>query len=216
MTADQKIDPPAADNTVDSAEQDKPLIDPAPAPSAGEGDNTPAPAADSGEDAPLIDPVAGETPEEPEGAPESYEDFSLPDGWELSGEEKDNVHAMFRELNLPQKSAQKLVDYFTKRVLDDKAKMVADAAGRRKEWRVENRNRPDFAVENANVKRAIAKFLVEPDEKALFQDTWLSDHPVFWRVFSRIGAELGEDTPPPKGGEGGAGNSAVSRFPVNL
>lgn len=213
MPEDTSI-PPAADNTVDnSAEQDKPLIDPAP--SAGEG-TPPQAAPEQTEDSPLINPEADAPAEEATGAPESYEDFSLPEGYELSGEEKETVHAMFKELNLPQKSAQKLVDYFSQRMIDDKAKMVADVASRRKGWRAENRNRPEFAVESVNVKKAIAKYLVEPDEKALFMDTWLSDHPVFWRVFSRIGAELGEDTPLPRGGEDNSGNSAVSRFPVNL
>lgn len=213
MVGDE-LTPPAAVDT-DPAAEDTSLIDPAApseaeaAPAAGE---EPASGAD---DKPLIAP--GETQEEkPSAAPENYEDFSLPEGFVLEGEEKETVHALFRELNLTQENAQKLVDYFSRRLTDDKERMINDLSAKRKEWRSGIRNRADFRTEAANVKRAVNRFLTEPDEIELFKDSWLSDHPVFWRVFSKIGAVLSEDTPLPSGGENVQRDTVSQRFPVNL
>lgn len=210
--SEEPLTPPAADNTA-GAEQDKPLMTPEVPAEGSPQTGTPQPAEG---DAPLIDP--GAEPEEAKdtGAPETYGDFTMPEGYTLEGDEKETVHNLFRDLDLSQEKAQKLVDYFTKRTVDDQARMLEELSTRRKGWRAEVRNRPDFATESGHVKRALAKFLVEPDEKELFNNSWLSDHPVFWKVFSRIGAQLGEDAPLTRGGNGESGDSAVKRFPVNL
>lgn len=203
----------AADNTVENADENQPMIAPETAPAEQQTAETQP--AEAGDDAPMIDPE-GEKEKPEEGAPESYEDFKMQEGFVLEGEMKEEVHGLFRELNLSQEKAQKLVDYFSKRVTDDKARMLEDLAVRRKGWRAEIRNRPEFAAESANVKKAAAALLKEPDEVEMFKNSWLSDHPVFWKVFSRIGAWLGEDAPMPKGGDVAEKNSAVTRFPVNL
>lgn len=211
--AEEGMAPAATDNTAGAnEEQNKPLIDPA-VPETEKPQEGGAPP-EGGEEKPLIDPEQRDTVQE--GAPESYDDFSMPEGFVLEGEERDTVHGLFRDLNLSQEKAQKLVDYFSKRVTDDKAKMLEDLASKRKAWRSEIRNRQDHVLEAANVNKALRRYIREPDEVALFKDTWLSDHPVFWKVLSRIGADIGEDTPPPKGSGDNGGDSAVKRFPVNL
>jgi len=84
------------------------------------GDNAPLLNPEAGEpegDAPLLTPDDGEGGDAEEaGAPERYEDFNLPEGFELAGEEKESVFAMFKGMNLSQANAQKLVDYFTNKV----------------------------------------------------------------------------------------------------
>lgn len=49
----------------------------------------------------------------PQGAPEKYEDFKLPDGYKLDPEMNKAATAIFKELNLPQEGAQKLVDFYS-------------------------------------------------------------------------------------------------------
>src|SRR5262245_3138783 len=71
-------------------------------PEAKEGD-APPPEKKEGE---------GETP--PEGAPEKYEAFKLPEGYEFDKDSLTSAQALFKELNLPQASAQKLVDMYVK------------------------------------------------------------------------------------------------------
>jgi hypothetical protein len=55
-----------------------------------------------------------------------------------------------------------------------------------------------------------------PEEKALFTDSWLSDHPVLFGMFVKIGRLLGEDAPLPNGGKGAPDRSAESRFPIKM
>ena len=66
----------------------------------------------------LLDPPAD--PDAPAGAPEKYEDFTLPEGFEMPAELRTEAETLLKELNLPQDKAQKAVDFFT-------AKMKASA-----------------------------------------------------------------------------------------
>src|SRR6266403_1426137 len=59
------------------------------------------------------DPTPPETtPAEPTpGAPEAYTDFTLPEGVKLEGETLKSAQELFKDLNLPQDGAQRLVDF---------------------------------------------------------------------------------------------------------
>lgn len=48
------------------------------------------------------------------GAPEKYEAFTVPDGYELDAKVAEEAGAIFKELGLPQAAAQKLVDFYAK------------------------------------------------------------------------------------------------------
>ena len=52
---------------------------------------------------------------EEEGAPEAYEEFTLPEGVEISEEDLTSFHTLGKELDLTQAQAQELVDYQSKR-----------------------------------------------------------------------------------------------------
>lgn len=52
--------------------------------------------------------------DEPQGAPEAYADFTLPEGYVLEGERMELATSTFKELNLTQAQSQKLVDLFVK------------------------------------------------------------------------------------------------------
>jgi hypothetical protein len=52
------------------------------------------------------------------GAPEKYADFKLPDGFAFDKERLEAAHAQFKELNLTQEGAQKLVDFYAKNALE--------------------------------------------------------------------------------------------------
>src|SRR5687767_9805038 len=55
-----------------------------------------------------------ETKEAKPGAPEKYEAYKLPEGWELAEEVATEANTMFKELGLSQEAAQKLVDFYVK------------------------------------------------------------------------------------------------------
>ena len=100
-------DPPAA-NTAEARTPDgtikdlsantnpSPKEEPKPEPKAD--DKTPAPKADDKTPAPVT------------GAPEKYADFKSPDGFKFDDKFLPQVHTVFKDLNLTQDQAQKLVD----------------------------------------------------------------------------------------------------------
>lgn len=63
------------------------------------------------------------------GAPESYEQFTLPEGLVLEGDRLAMATEIAKELNLSQAGAQKLVDAYSKLALDDASGLVDKVAG---------------------------------------------------------------------------------------
>src|SRR5215471_1468131 len=58
-----------------------------------------------------------ETQEKPAGAPETYSAWTLPQGYELDSGVSDAAGKIFKELNLPQEAAQKLVDFYSEHAI---------------------------------------------------------------------------------------------------
>jgi hypothetical protein len=67
------------------------------------------------------------------GAPESYEAFTLPEGFALDGERHESTVALFKELDLPQATAQKLIDAFCKTSGEDASVLQTLIDGKRQE-----------------------------------------------------------------------------------
>ena len=65
-------------------------------------------------------------------------------------------------------------------------------------------------------KNGLKAVVSDPEEIALFTNSWMSDHPALFNMFVKVGRLLGEDTPLPNGDPAQNGNSAASRFPVKL
>lgn len=201
----------AAGNTVTSDVQDEPMLKPEAVSTGGpQGKET---AEEEEADKPLMTPEGGDEAEKDPGAPEKYEPFKLPEGFALEGEEFEKVSSMLKGMNLSQSHAQELVDYFTRRMTDEKAAGLNALAARRKEWRAEIRQRPDFANERGLVQRGMRAVLTDKDEKELFEDSWMSDHPALWKVFAKIGRLVGEDSLPQGKGERTEQNINLLRFP---
>lgn len=185
---------------------------------APEGTNAPEQGAETGGDEPLLTPGEGgkeETPKE-EGAPEAYSDYEVPEGFSFDEETKAEVDGIFRGLNLSQKQAQQLVDAYAKRVVALKEAEIDALNDRRKQWRAEVRQRPTFAADRAFALKGINAVVTTPEEREMFTDSWMSDHPVVFGMFAKIGRLLGEDTPLPigSGDSASAENINAIRFPV--
>lgn len=181
-----------------------------------EGDTQPA-ATEGADDQPLLTPGVDENGKsELAGAPESYGDFELPEGFAFDDEMKAQVDSLFKELDLSQKGAQKLVDAYTERMIAQKEAELADLADRRKQWRADVRKSPTYAKDKAFAIKGINAVVTTPEERALFKDSWMSDHPALFSMFVKVGRLVGEDTPLPRGGSDVGGGSAVERFPIKL
>lgn len=91
---------------------------------------------------PKPEPKEGDPKPEPvAGAPEKYADFKLPEGYKFDDKELTKATTMFKEMNLSQESAQKLVDHYVENNLQA-AKAPYDAwAKLQKDWGAEIQNR---------------------------------------------------------------------------
>lgn len=128
-----------------------------------------------------------------EGAPETYEQFTTPAGWELNESEHKTYSDLFRELNLTQAQAQKLVDAYNNRTsMRIKAQEVA-VDKQITEWQAEVRKSPDFAQEVQYVRNTIRAINPNEAERLLIENRQFSNNPVIWGMFAKIGKLLSED-----------------------
>lgn len=144
---------------------------------------------------PLLNPEDGKKDEEqkPEGAPEKYSDFSLPEGFTLDEPRLADATALFKELNLPQAAAQKAVDLFCKLAKEQQTQQENELMDMRKQWRNTIQSRPDFREQQALARKGL-RLLVKTDaQKKLFTDSWLQDSPELWDLFVTAGGLVSED-----------------------
>jgi hypothetical protein len=223
---DEPILSPATPDSADAptnADNGAPVNTPTPTPqeaSPAESAAPQPPAADdrqkAGDDAPILEPEeAKDEVSELAGAPENYDDFTMPEGFTLDENGKAEASELFRKLNLSQKGAQTLVDAWIEKATAMKEAELNQLADQRKAWRGEIRNRPTFAADRALAQKGINAVVKTEAERALFQDTWLSDHPAVFSLFVRIGSLVGEDSPGLSGKEQTEQNVNRLRFPIN-
>lgn len=228
MEEDPNVIAAAADNTVPA--EGEPMLDPTPAPvpdaegaaatdKGTEGEQG-GDARKEGADDPILNPDAGKEDgketNEFTGAPESYEAFSLPEGFALDEEGKTQISELFKGLNLSQKGGQKLVDAFTERMVAQKEAELNALTEKRKQWRTAIRQRPQYAADRALAQKGLRAVVSDPEEVALFKDSWMSDHPALFSMFVKVGRLVGEDSPLPAKESHENPETATSRFPVKI
>jgi hypothetical protein len=193
---------------------------PAAEPTPTDAQNTP-PAPADGDDSTLIPnlddegnlqnqdpkPADGEpepADKKPTGAPEKYDDFTLPEGFTWDDARKGEAATLFKELDLPQDKAQKLVDAYCKAAKDQQTAAETELMNLRKQWRSEVQARPDFREQRALAEKGMRKVITTPAQRKLLNGSWLQDSPEFFDMFVTIGKLFAEDnmdgrnTPPPQ------------------
>jgi hypothetical protein len=145
-------------------------------------------------------------------APEKYEDFKVPDGVTLDTKAVEAFSPLFRELNLTQDQAQKLVDVQAK-VLSDaatayQAQLKDDAfaleqvgavlGNQRESWGKALKadgeiGGKDYDKNVQTAQRAIARF-GSPELKNILKTTGLGNHPEFVRFCLKVGHTVTEDS----------------------
>lgn len=144
----------------------------------------------------------GEKPAELAKAPESYEDFKVPQGFEIDGDLKTEVTGLFKGMNLSQDQAQSLIDFYVKQTESafqapfDAYKSMTDG------WRTEAMDHPDLKGKlgpGQAVNVAIGKLLSAlPDQKlasdfrSLMDLTGAGNHPAFIRAVYHWAQKLSE------------------------
>lgn len=145
--------------------------------------------------------------ESPTGAPEEYEAFTLPEGFELDEKVNADFVEVVRELNLTQDQSQKIVDLYAGMVEQNKAEADEMVNG----WREEAANDPEIGgekfQENLGVARTAVKQFGDNTFRDMLNTTGVGNHPAMLKFLHRVGKELQEGTADTGQGDSGTGNS---------
>jgi hypothetical protein len=166
-----------------------------------------------------------------QGAPEKYEDFKVPEDFELNKDVMDKATPMFKELGLSQAGAQRLIDFYA-----EQQKSVAEApyklwADTQKEWVDQVKADPEIGGKLPEVKATVAKALdalgdqkLANEFKAAMDYTGAGNHPAFVKAFYKMalmmteGGHVAGRGPSPAGqrGPGATPESAAKAMYPNL
>ena len=158
------------------------------------------PAADGKDEQSLLN-AAGKAPE---GAPEAYSDYTVPEGYTLDPEIKTEAVKIFKGLNLTQAQAQQLVNFYTDKTLEALKAPFERFQETRKEWRATAESHPELRGKlsaGGEVLTTISKALDSLGDPTLasgfrqaMDQTGVGDNPDFIRAFYRWSQRLTEET----------------------
>jgi len=150
-----------------------------------------------------------------DGSPDTYADFALPDGIELDSAALESAIPLFKELNLTQEQAQKLVDWQSKHVQASSEKQIDTFNQLKSDWRDQSENDSEFGGDQFDENIKLASAAVDkygsPGLKKLFDDYGVGNHPEVVRFMVKVGKTLKEDVP---GATGAATSTAKDRVSI--
>jgi len=158
---------------------------------------TPAPETEQGAVTASNEDAATQTEEgtetEDAGAPESYENFNVPEGYPVDEGMLGEFHTWAKEQNLSQDSAQTAIDL----VIKTKELEAEQAFVQRTEWAKLAKADEEFGGANfeksmASAVKAREKF-ADKDLMELLESTSLGNHPAMVRFFVKVGESIAED-----------------------
>lgn len=160
---------------------------------------------------------ADEKKEQPEGAPESYEDFKAPEGLKYDDQVIDAFKEVAKETNLSQAQAQNLLDKVAPVIAQRQMAQIAEVS---KQWaersKADKELSADWDRSMADIARVRDRFAknedgsVDPDI-AEFMGTPIGNHPGLLKLLARAGRAIGEGSFP-RGSEAGDGKVSPGDF----
>ena len=147
--------------------------------------------------------------------PDTYADFTMPEGIELDEAVLADALPVFKELGLTQEQAQKVTDLYAKQVQAGSQKQSDTFSQLMESWKTDAKNDKEFGGDNfeENVKiaqTAIGKYGT-PELKQLLEDHGVGNHPEVIRFMLKVGKTLREDVP---GQQGAAVSKAKDRVSI--
>ena len=142
------------------------------------------------------------------GAPEKYEDFTLPEGWTLPEDRRDAFASVAKEANLNQAQAQKIVDLYVKTVEGDVKARQDGWASISQEWTQASKTagllKPDVMSHAQTALKDVDK---DGSLGRVLFSLGLDKHPGILRVFEAYGKSISSPTSIPTGGTAGDGKA---------
>ena len=139
--------------------------------------------------------------------PDTYADFVMPDGVELSTELMNDVTPILQKYKVTQEDAQLLVDAQAKQVQAGSQTQIDNFNQLMSDWQASSKNDGEFGGDKFEESVKIAQSAVSkygtPELKQLLEDHGVGNHPEVVRFMVRVGHTLKEDVP----GSSGAATS---------
>lgn len=158
-----------------------------------------------------------------EGAPETYSDYKLPDGYTLDPALKTETDTLFKGMGLSQENAQKLVDFYVKSTTDAFQEPFTAYQTMLNEWRETAMSHPDLRGKlgpGQEINTRIGKALDSIGDPALAQEfrevmdlTGAGNHPAFIRVINAWARQVTEGSHVSGNGPSPAGQSRSDQAP---
>lgn len=137
--------------------------------------------------------------EGPDGAPEAYADFKVPDGFTLDAEVSKEAGTIFKDLNLSQDSAQRLVDFYVSKTQEAAQQPFKTWENMQKEWRDAVSKDQEIGGKLAEVKTTVSRAIDSLGDAKLAADfreamdiTGAGNHPAFVKAFYRLARQVTE------------------------
>lgn len=161
----------------------------------------------AGEAAPEGDGEPKEGGEEaPEGAPDAYADFQLPEGMPVDQDFMELTKAEFKAAGLNQATAQKLVDL----VIERDKRVEKAQFSQAEQWAKEFMKQPNAKEELAYA--AKAREFVTPGLREMLKDPRIGNNPEILATFAKIGRMLAEDKMIDRDSRGGASEKSTAEL----
>jgi hypothetical protein len=135
----------------------------------------------------------------PDGAPEAYADFRVPEGFALDEEVSKEAGALFKGLNLSQDQAQSLVDFYTKQTREAFEAPFNAWKDTQDKWISEVKADPEIGGRLDQVKATVSRAidgLGDPKLAADFRQamdyTGAGNNPAFIRAFYKLAQKVTE------------------------
>lgn len=167
------------------------------------------PAAPAADPSKAAAPPAGDPAKPAAAAPEAYQPFALPEGFQLASEDAATITALGREFKLDQGGAQKIVDAAAKwgQALVAKSEAAREAASAKEDetWAAELEADPALGGAARPktlelIQRVGSAFDPQGEvlgPKGILGARGLGNQPAIARFLTRIGQAIREDAPPP-------------------
>lgn len=133
---------------------------------------------------------------EPEGAPDQYEMFTFPEGYDVDEEALQEFGEFALSRNMTQAQAQEVLDYYSKNVSQLQESQAKAWEDTRNQWVETAKSDKEFGGQQfqenmKHVATAVKKFGT-PELKQVLNDSGLGDNPELIRFFYRVGKLAGE------------------------
>lgn len=135
--------------------------------------------------------------DEPQGAPEAYADFKLPEGMDMDAEVLGEFKGLAKELNIPQDKAQQLIDFQAKLATKQAEEYQAAVTKQGEQWAAAVKSDPELGGENYDKSVASAVKVIQAfgDDglKELLNTSGLGNHPALFKFCHRVSQAISED-----------------------